>query len=96
MIDEQPLEVSGNVKVSQKSEAVSREMCEARHYELTRRLNSHDEQIAELWRAVRIEIPELERRLNAANEERIAKVHARINEVLKAVSELKGEVESKL
>jgi hypothetical protein len=38
------------------------------------------------------EIPELERRLNAANEARFEKVHNRINEVLGEVRELRGEV----
>ena len=39
---------------------------------------------------VREEMSEMERRLNAANEARLEKVHERINQVLEGVAELRG------
>ena len=70
----------------------SEALCDARHGEISRRLVDHDKQIALLWKALRVELPEMERRLNTAGEERTRLVHERINEILSRVSELSGEI----
>jgi hypothetical protein len=56
------------------------------------KLDSMRRELSTEAQQVRREIPELERRISAAGEERITKVHDRINDVLEAVSELRGEV----
>jgi len=84
----------------------SREFCEGNHQASTRRIEAIEQELGELRderresaakleeqiETVSREIPELERRLNAANEVRLEKVHNRINEVLGEVRELRGEV----
>ena len=85
---------------------VSREFCEGNHQASTRRIDIIEQELRELRaersssaasleeqiQTVSREIPELERRLNAANEARFEKVHNRINEVLGEVRELRGVV----
>jgi len=68
---------------------------EAIEAELNELRNERRESAAKLEQkieSVSREIPEMERRLNAANEARLEKVHNRINEVLGEVRELRGEV----
>jgi hypothetical protein len=88
-IDEQPVEVRKSPK------RFNHELSEQRHIEVHRRLNEHDREIGSLWNAVRVDIPAMERRLNDAGEERSGAIHDRINEILSAVSELRGEVRAK-
>ena len=85
---------------------VSREFCEGNHQVSTRRIETIEQELRDLRderrgsaatleeqiQTVSCEIPELERRLNAANEARFEKVHNRINEVLGEVRELRGVV----
>jgi SMC interacting uncharacterized protein involved in chromosome segregation len=96
----QPLEVRSA------HEPVSREFCESNHHAITRRIEFIEQELRDLReerrksaatleeqiQTVSREIPELERRLNAANEARLEKVHNRINEVLGEVRELRGVV----
>ena len=96
----QPLEVR-SVR-----DPVSREYCDNNYHASMRRMkaieqelnglrNERRESAAKLEEKIEIvsrEIPEMERRLNAANEVRVEKVHNRINEVLGEVRELRGEV----
>jgi hypothetical protein len=56
------------------------------------KLDSMRRELSQEAQQVRREIPDLERRISAAGEERITKVHDRINEVLEAVSEIRGEL----
>ncbi len=85
---------------------VSREYCDSNYHASTRRIKAIEQELSELRserresaakleekiETVSREIPETERRLNAANEARVEKVHNRINEVLGEVRELRGEV----
>ena len=85
---------------------VSREYCDSNYHASTRRIKAIEQELSELRterresaakleekiETVSREIPEMERRLNAANEARVEKVHNRINEVLGEVRELRGEV----
>ena len=96
----QPLEVK-TVR-----DPVSREYCDANYRANTHRIHAIEQELSELRNerreaaakleekieGVSREIPEMERRLNAANEARLEKVHHRINEVLGEVRELRGEV----
>jgi hypothetical protein len=54
------------------------------------RLDRHDAEIREIREILRKEIPEIERRLSEAGEERAVKLHARINDVLAAISKIEG------
>ena len=67
---------------------------EVEREETRRRLTAHDAEIAALREMIRVELPEMERRINAANEVRAIETHKRINEILGAVSELRGEIHS--
>ena len=87
--DEPPIEVRKSPK------RFNHELAEQRHGEVTRRLEDHDQEISSLWTAVRVDIPAMERRLNDAGEKRSGDIHDRINEILSAVSELRGEVKGK-
>ncbi len=96
----QPLEVRSA------REPAWREFCEGNHRASTRRIETIEQELRDLREerresagkleekieTVGREIPELERRLNAANEARLEKVHNRINEVLGEVRELRGAV----
>jgi hypothetical protein len=96
----QPLEIKA-VK-----DPVSREYCDNNYHANTRRMKAIEQELNDLRierresaakleekiETVSREIPEMERRLNAANEARVEKVHNRINEVLGEVRELRGEV----
>lgn len=54
------------------------------------RLDKHEGQIAEIREIIRRELPEMERRISMAGEQRVEKIHNRINEVLSEVSKLEG------
>jgi uncharacterized protein YicC (UPF0701 family) len=84
----------------------SREQCDEIYQASMRRIQTVEQELKEVREERRAaagqleakietvsrEIPEMERRLNAANEARLEKVHTRINEVLGEVRELRGEV----
>src|SRR2546427_801498 len=88
------------------ADPVSREYCDNVYETSTRRIQAIEQELNELRHERREssakleekigivgrEIPEMERRLNAANEARLEKVHTRINEVLGEVRELRGAV----
>ncbi len=96
----QPLEVKAV------RDPASREYCDRNHQVSLRRIETVEQELNELRQerretAAKLEeklehvtrdIPEMERRLNAANEARLEKVHTRINEVLGEVRELRGEI----
>ena len=102
-IEPQPLEVR------EAHDAVIKRDCEHRHGQVTAQiddLRAMRVQDAKDWSAsrarlyeelkgVRREMGEMEHRLNAAEEERITKLHERTNQILEAVAELRGRVESK-
>lgn len=85
---------------------VSREYCERNHLVGARRLEALEADLAQMrderraaaanleqkLERVSAEIPEMERRLNVANEARLEKVHYRINEILGEVREIRGEL----
>jgi uncharacterized protein YicC (UPF0701 family) len=85
---------------------VSRDYCDRNHEASTQRIETLEQALKEMreerrasaaklegqLRTVSRDIPELERRLNAATEARLEKVHVRINEVLGEVRELRGEI----
>ena len=87
---------------------VSRDYCDRNHQLSTSRIEVVEQELRELREERRAsagkleqkledvtrDIPELERRLNAANEARLEKVHTRINEVLGEVRELRGAIKS--
>lgn len=99
-ISPQPLEVKAV------ADPVSREYCDHNYQASSRRLDTLEQALLEMRqerresatkleeqiRTVSRDIPELERRLNAATEARVEKVHNRINEVLGEVRELRGEI----
>ena len=62
------------------------------HSEFAQFRRQTNEQIAALQEIVRKEIPEMERRIAEGGEERVSKLHERINQVLKEVSHLEGVV----
>jgi len=96
----QPLEVRSVL------DPVSRDYCDRNHQVSLRRIETVEQELKELRQerretaanleqkleGVTRDIPEMERRLNAANETRLEKVHTRINEVLGEVRELRGEI----
>jgi len=82
----QPLEISKAQK------RFNREFEDARHAEIDRRMNMHEAQIRELQEKLSEELPEIERRINQSGEDRATGIHERVNEVLAAVSEVKGEL----
>jgi hypothetical protein len=63
--------------------------------EVNRRLAAHDTDLAALRELIRTELPAMERRIATSNEERAVHLHDRINDVLEAVSELRGEVKNR-
>ena len=67
---------------------------ETHNEEVKRRLEQHDKEIASMREMIRVELPEMERRITAANEVRATQTHTRINEVLSEVSELRGEMKN--
>lgn len=69
----------------------TREMCGAQHADMERRLALAEHEVDHLWKTIRQELPEMERRITAANEERSEKIHQRINVVLAGVSRLEGK-----
>jgi hypothetical protein len=98
----QPLEVNPV------RDPASRDFCERNHQAASIRIQAVEQELAEVRaerrdsaakleaqiNTVSREIPEMERRLNAANEVRLEKVHSRINEVLGEVRELRGQVKN--
>ena len=99
-ISPQPLltrEVSGSV---------TEKDCEARHASISAQLvELRKERISDATKwdesrermslkidAITNQLPEMERRLNKADEDRTTAVHNRVNDILEAVSELRGEV----
>jgi uncharacterized protein YicC (UPF0701 family) len=96
----QPLEVR------QVCEPVSRDYCDRNHQSSLRWIEAVEQELKvvrqercataakleQKLESVTRDIPEMERRLNAANEARFEKVHTRINEVLGEVRELRGEI----
>ncbi len=94
------------LEVKAVADPASKEYCDRNHQASARRMEALEQALAELRqerrdstakleeqvRTLSRDIPELERRLNAATEVRMAKVHDRINEVLGEVRELRGEI----
>ncbi len=68
------------------------ELAEQRFGEHGRRIVGLESEVGEIWRTLRVDLPDMERRMNRAGEERISKVHERVNDVLEAVSELRGKL----
>jgi hypothetical protein len=62
------------------------------HTEFAQFRRQTNEQIAGLQEIVRKEIPEMERRIADGGEERVSKLHERMNQILKEVSHLEGVV----
>ena len=60
--------------------------------EVRRRLLEHDKEISALRELIRVELPAMERRITAENEHRSIALHQRINEILEAVSEMRGQI----
>jgi len=60
--------------------------------EVQRRLAQHDSDIGALRELIRVELPAMERRITTENEHRSVLLHNRINEILEAVSELRGQI----
>ena len=58
------------------------------------RIDRLETRVGEIQEVIRKEIPEIERRLSIASEERVTKLHNRINEVLAAVSKIEGYCQS--
>jgi hypothetical protein len=57
---------------------------------------AHEQKIIKIEDAFRVDLPAMERRLDDANEERVSEVHARVNDILGEVRELRGEMKGKL
>ena len=94
------------LEVKTVADPATKEYCDRNHQASSRRLEALEQALLEMRqerrdsaakleeqvRTVSRDIPELERRLNAATEARLEKVHHRINEVLGEVRELRGEI----
>jgi hypothetical protein len=65
---------------------------ELRFTGIEKRLDSNEEDIEKIKDLFREELPEMERRLDKANEDRVSEVHDRVNEILGEVRELRGEM----
>jgi len=66
---------------------------EQRFVRAENRLDGHDTELDRLWQTLRVDLPEMERRINKAGEDRIEKVREQVNQVLEKIGELKGRVE---
>jgi len=85
---------------------VSKDYCDRNQRTSLRRIETLEQELKELRQerretaakldrrleGVTRDMPEMERRLNAANEARLEKVHTRINEILGEVRELRGAI----
>ncbi len=60
------------------------------------RIDRQQEQIDKINEIIRVEIPQMERNITAAGEQRVVKLHDRLNEVLAEVSRLEGRIDEAL
>ena len=94
-IDPQPLEVRGAAEfVPRKDFEHLRDENKREHEMLFAKIGGVSRGAEANLQTMRQEIHGMELRLNTANEERSSKLHDRINEVLEAVSELRGRCDS--
>jgi hypothetical protein len=56
------------------------------------RLDGHDTELDRLWQTLRVDLPDMERRINKAGEDRIETVRSKMDEVMEKLGELKGRV----
>jgi hypothetical protein len=76
-----PVVVEGEVKVLPKGRRFSAEACDAKHTEITRRLDGHDEQINHLWFTLRDED---------------AKTRKELNDTFQSIQRALGRIEGKI
>jgi len=81
-------------KVQASEKYVLAEHCALAHGEIVRQLGKHEIEITALREMIRIELPAMERRITKENDNHSILIHNRINEILEAVSELRGEVKA--
>ncbi|MGO8766885.1 MAG: hypothetical protein ACLQSR_17340 [Limisphaerales bacterium] len=77
------------------SKRYNHDAAEQRFKSLEVATDRHGAEIEKLKDTLRLDLPNLERRLDKANEERVANVHDRINEILGEVRELRGEMKNR-
>lgn len=80
------------IEVAKAAKRFNAALSEQQNAEINRRLGGHDLDIRSLQQKLETELPEMERRLNEKGEERASDTHTRINSILEAVGELRGEV----
>lgn len=88
----QPVKLDQPVRTEKTWPATTAKEFEDAQSEIRRRLIQHDNDISALRELIRVEMPAMERRLGEKNEERTIIIHNRINDVLEAVSELRGTI----
>jgi hypothetical protein len=92
-ITPQPLQVQGVDRFVEKStfdRALQKN--DEEHKQIFAKINGSDRGVHQQFEAVRKEMHEMELRITSCGEERTTKVHDRVNQVLEAVSELRGEI----
>jgi hypothetical protein len=81
---------------------VTTDVCAASHTNFVQRLSALETSHSQLEKridssltGIRAEMSDMERRLNRNDEERTQKIHDRLNDILRCVGELSGEVHAK-
>lgn len=90
-----PVELAQPVQTTKVWPSATLKDLESNNAEVQRRLAEHDLAINALRELIRVELPAMERRITTENEHRAVQLHNRINEILEAVSELRGQVTSR-
>ena len=70
-------------------------LVEQRFSSLEGRVTRHEGRIDKIEDMLRVDLPAMERRMDTAGEKRISDVHDRVNQILEAVGELRGELRAK-
>ena len=80
------------VEVRKAPKRYNHDAVEHRFVTIESRVGRHEDDIEKLKDLFRVDLPEMERRLDSANEERVSEVHQRVNEILGEVKEMRGEL----
>lgn len=89
-----PVKIEDNpaVEIRKAPKRYNHDATEQRFNRAENRLDGHDSELDRLWQTLRVDLPDMERRINKAGEERIEKVRDQVVQVLEKIGELKGKV----
>ncbi len=87
--EDQPVDVRKSPK------RYNHDATENRFVGLEKTTTHHGNEIGELWKTLRVDLPGMERRINQDGERRSKETHDRINDILSEVSELRGEMKAR-